>query len=71
MTDRNRPTLRLRQPVTLPTEPRRPLGSASAAASGRVTIAIPPRHAPAPLEPHSRAILEELAQLGLADAPEG
>ncbi len=79
MTDRTRPTLRLRMPVTPPSlDGRRPAGPGVAQPAPAPTFrpasayVAPPRPPAGPvrLEPSSRAILEELAALGLADAPE-
>ncbi len=80
MTDRTRPTLRLRMPVTPPSlDGRRPAGPGIAQpapaptlrpSSAYVAAAPRPPAGPVRLEPSSRAILEELAALGLADAPE-
>jgi hypothetical protein len=78
MTDRTRPTLRLRMPVTPPAldGTRRAAGPGvpqpAPAPTLRPSAYVAPRApaGPARLEPSSRAILEELAALGLADAPE-
>lgn len=74
MTDSGRPTLRLKMPVTPSGEARRPLRAPTpvpAAAPRPTAYAQPMRPiGSVRLEPCSRAILEELAALGLADAPE-
>jgi hypothetical protein len=77
MTDRTRPTLRLRMPVTPSAlDGRRPAGPGvpqpAPAPTVRPSAYVAPRPPTGPirLEPSSRAILEELAALGLADAPE-
>ena len=75
MPDSTRPTLRLRLPASLPTEPRRPVGPSAPimpSPLGRPAAYVAPRRTgPMPLEPTSRAILTELAALGLADTEEG
>ena len=73
MPDSTRPTLRLRLPPSLPTEPRRPAGTAPVmqAPLGRPAAYVAPRRAvPQALEPCSRAILQELAALGLVEPEE-
>jgi hypothetical protein len=70
MPDSTRPTLRLRLPASLPAEPRRPAGPSAPLPSplDRPAAYVAPRRTgPMPLEPTSRAILTELAALGLAD----
>lgn len=70
MPDPTRPTLRLRLPASSPVEPRRPAAPPGPVIRPTAYVA-PRRTAPPPLDPCSRAILQELAALGLADSEEG